>query len=158
MGKILTIETNGLSGDAAIHIYAAASRGAKVLDANVDSWYDKILLTELDIEDADKCVLGQLYGTYWRGLKTLHPTYAAGALRNIFSNGLGSDAMLSWSEWNGFTVPYMPSETFRKAFRTLNEAWESEILSRREKAQEAIAKTYVEAKEALELVIVQSVR
>jgi hypothetical protein len=49
-------------------------RGMKLLDEAQPGWEKKIKLVDLSLEDAEHCVLGQLYGTYDEGLERLEDT------------------------------------------------------------------------------------
>ncbi len=39
-------------------------KGAKILDALRSGWARKINMTNLDLEDCDECIIGQLFGEY----------------------------------------------------------------------------------------------
>lgn len=41
--------------------------GARWLDANRPGWVQRINLDTLDITDPCGCIIGQVYGDYWRG-------------------------------------------------------------------------------------------
>ena len=45
--------------------------GARMLDARFPEWAKKINLETFRIEDGDRCVLGQTFGVYQRGLEIL---------------------------------------------------------------------------------------
>jgi hypothetical protein len=57
-------------------------RGIELLQKKYgDGWIEKIDLKTLDLGDGDRCVLGQLYGEYERGLETLAiKTFLDGAM------------------------------------------------------------------------------
>lgn len=38
--------------------------GAKFLDKHHPGWYNEIKITTLNMDDGEKCVLGQLYGSF----------------------------------------------------------------------------------------------
>ncbi len=46
--------------------------GIKLLDESVPDWRVKIDVTKLDMIDKNWCVLGQVYGTFDLGLRTLN--------------------------------------------------------------------------------------
>jgi hypothetical protein len=46
-------------------------RGAMALDMEVPGWADKIDLDRLDLWFCNRCVLGQLYGLYTKGLRAV---------------------------------------------------------------------------------------
>lgn len=55
--------------------FTPASRitaGAKLLDRNVSGWEDRIDLDKLDLSTHDCCMLGQLFGSYSKGLEDLN--------------------------------------------------------------------------------------
>ena len=47
------------------------TRGVKLLDQEVMEWRNHIDLDDLDLDDCDICVLGQLFGDYDSGLERL---------------------------------------------------------------------------------------
>lgn len=82
--------------------------GAKLLDEKYPNWYIEIKLKKLSMSDIDNCILGQLFGSYFFGIKVL-----------------GIDA-----EKSGFTIinanPITKSE-----WKPLNKAWKKQIKKRR---------------------------
>lgn len=46
-------------------------RGAERLDRHDPDWWRSIKLKKLDLGSENNCVLGQLFGSYWDGLKRL---------------------------------------------------------------------------------------
>jgi hypothetical protein len=59
---------------------AIVDKGATLLDERYpDTWYDKIDLDTLDLSTTDLCVLGQLYGSYYVGRRTLGLTRGGAA-------------------------------------------------------------------------------
>lgn len=47
------------------------ARGVKLLDKRMPGWDERINLHRLDMGNGTHCVLGQLYGDYYRGLDVL---------------------------------------------------------------------------------------
>jgi hypothetical protein len=47
--------------------------GAALLDAHDPDWFKKIDVDKLRMSGGCSCILGQLFGSYWRGLETLEP-------------------------------------------------------------------------------------
>jgi hypothetical protein len=47
------------------------ARGAALLDARVPGWVDKVNEDTLNIRSMGDCVLGQVFGAYWIGVKAL---------------------------------------------------------------------------------------
>lgn len=47
------------------------NRGAAILDEKRPGWPNEIILKELSIQDGTRCVLGQIYGSYFRGAREL---------------------------------------------------------------------------------------
>jgi hypothetical protein len=71
-------------------VTARVRRGMKLLDEAKPGWERQIKLVDLSLDDANYCVLGQLYGTYDEGLERLGgilalPTYEAWAERGGFT-------------------------------------------------------------------------
>lgn len=52
-------------------VRAAVWAGIGFLDSQCRDWRDKINLRKLDLKQADKCVLGEVYGTYLKGRRLL---------------------------------------------------------------------------------------
>lgn len=46
-------------------------RGARLLDRRCPGWYERIDITKLDMKSGQYCVLGQLFGSFMRGLRKL---------------------------------------------------------------------------------------
>lgn len=44
----------------------------EILDKNFPNWRDKINLEKLDMNMIDRCILGQLYNNYYKGLSALN--------------------------------------------------------------------------------------
>lgn len=71
-------------------------RGALLLDRHLQNWRDVLDLEALDMNDAQSCVLGQLFGSYTRGLVLLGLAAGGGGV------GESVDAFQN-SEDHGFT-------------------------------------------------------
>lgn len=50
---------------------ARVNRGAKLLDEQNPGWARKIKRIILDMNNCGKCILGQLYGSFWEGRLSL---------------------------------------------------------------------------------------
>lgn len=55
-------------------IWDAVRNGAFLLHERYGAWWDDITISSLDEEDANQCVLGQLYGSWDEGMETLFGT------------------------------------------------------------------------------------
>ena len=99
----------------------AVAKGATVLDGNRPGWHRIVKISELDMINPEKCVLGQLKGNYWEGavLMGIHP-------REF--------------ESHGFVAPLNkePQESYdaflkvqQQTWSTLTELWKNEIRKRR---------------------------
>lgn len=85
-----------------------AQRGAVLLDPN---WRSRIDVVRLDLHNAQDCVLGQLYGGFFRGLHALNLT-DLDALRMGFESSTDPDAFVA--------DPTLPTYAeLRDAWRTL---------------------------------------
>ena len=72
--------------------------GAKMLDRVAPGW--AALMTEdLDILDCTHCVLGHLYGTYWRGVKHLIDQDVLAVGMSPADYGLDAGQYLRGEEW-----------------------------------------------------------
>jgi len=45
--------------------------GARLLDQKLPSWYRGVALDELAMQSCDRCILGQIYGSYTEGCDSL---------------------------------------------------------------------------------------
>lgn len=54
----------------------SVGRGIELLDKYRPGWDKKIDLAQLDIANGCKCVLGQVYGSYFAGVEALNLTMA----------------------------------------------------------------------------------
>lgn len=70
---------------------AAVQRGVALLDAKgPPGWRDRIDLDTLDIGSLTLCVLGQVYGHYYKGLRAL------GDDANPYHLGFATEGLLAW--------------------------------------------------------------
>lgn len=70
--------------------------GAAALDRlSLTDWVDRIDLDTLDVDNVESCVLGQLYGRYWRAVRVL--SQADGVASNW-------SAHTEWARCHGFDV------------------------------------------------------
>ena len=91
---------------------ACAAAGAAFLDKRRPGWAERIDLDRLALADDCDCILGQLDGTYNRGLAALDLTFHEEFLLGFLSR---RSAPESWDQ--------------------LGDAWTAEIAKRREPAQ-----------------------
>jgi len=61
---------------------------AAMLDEIKPGWYQQINLRKLDLECSDRCVLGQVYGSYEQGVFELNATYPR--INRLVFHDLGS--------------------------------------------------------------------
>jgi hypothetical protein len=99
-------------------------KGAKFLDKKYPNWYKKIKLDRLDMEWAENCVLGQLYGEYSVGLATLNLHKKSWEKTYIHGKQLG------------FTIETLTGQSSTN-FQYLTGLWTQEIRSRANKAKSA---------------------
>ncbi len=48
-----------------------AARGAEFMDQIRHGWFNEIRLDDLDISSGKHCIMTQIYGDYWRGLRKI---------------------------------------------------------------------------------------
>lgn len=53
------------------------ARGIELLDKQHPGWREKINLDDLSIASSDRCIVGQLYGSFWNGAEQMVPTYGS---------------------------------------------------------------------------------
>ena len=90
-----------------------AAVGAALLDEWMPGWAERIELEELDLGSPRRCVLGQLYGGYGRGL-------------DLLRSGERFTAYPEWSRAHGFTANAVEGDTFAE----LTAAWRGEVAAR----------------------------
>lgn len=99
-------------------------RGAELLDARRPGWAGELALDRLAMSSCDRCILGQLYGEYFSGMREL-------------AAPLPCTVRLSAAE-HGFTLPNdeqdpdpeMDLAPVWARFRELADAWRSEVKAR----------------------------
>ena len=72
------------------------AKGAALLDNKVPGWRNRVNAEILDQSDGEKCVLGQLYGVYFRGIESLHIDIADAADYGFNATSGG----VSWTKEN----------------------------------------------------------
>lgn len=77
----------------------AIRQGAALLDQKEPGWRDRIAPAELQMEDCDLCVLGQVFSEYERGLERLG--YEATINTGAFATA-GTEYPRLTREWVGF--------------------------------------------------------
>lgn len=96
------------------------ANGATLLDSKEPGWAGTVNLDTLDIVDVFVCVLGQVFGSYIRGLDVLADV-------PDFNNMSAADHGFSLYDWEAFEDYDDRSEA-----DALFEAWQDEILDRTE--------------------------
>ncbi|PSQ98506.1 MAG: hypothetical protein BRD48_07000 [Bacteroidetes bacterium QS_9_68_14] len=99
-----------------------AARGAAYLDDVDPGWHRRLDLGALALEDGAGCVLGQLHGTFRRGL---------GRAR-LFCPGSAPRASLSPVAHGFHCVHAGDEETEARDYELLDEAWQEEVRQRQE--------------------------
>jgi hypothetical protein len=93
-----------LRTEAAATVRARVERGAAFLDTRVPGWRDRIDPETLRINSSDKCVLGQLFGSYELGCfavgKVPYETAALGFTHSLTILGAGTGGTDEWAELN----------------------------------------------------------
>jgi len=88
---------------------AEVRRGAMVLDCEIPGWEDKLDLWRLAMNDANWCVLGQLYDDFTDGLFRLHgTTFPKTILGFIIAIPILLFRHRPWRKWtvdHGFCIP-----------------------------------------------------
>jgi len=98
-----------------------AAAGARLLDRHEPGWQHRVDPDQLDAEDVDRCVLGQLFGGYEPGLAEL------AACRCDEVAAYHRDPV-AWAAAHGFDLDVTEP---RAAFRELTAAWRAELARRR---------------------------
>lgn len=98
------------------NVTEAADKGARLLDSAQPGWAHRIDLAELDLECTYSCVLGQLEGSYSRGMEAIE---APTSFRS------------RWSQAHGFMVQDDTADEYEEnggaVYEDLTEAWREEI-------------------------------
>lgn len=97
------------------------ARGARMLDARNPDWFKRVKIGELRAQDPDKCVLGQLYGSFINGCRDLEivtPDYDEAARNGFDALDYELDAI---------------EECEAAEYRLLDAAWRDAIRYRRTK-------------------------
>lgn len=100
-----------------------AKIGATFLDVIRPGWFREINLSTLRMASCQACVLGQLYGDYWKGAETLFALRANGNKTTKFDTDQGShQAAIEAGFHNG------DNDTVK--YGTLTDSWKREINKR----------------------------
>lgn len=91
--------------------------GCGLLDKFCPGWADKINLDTFNISLTDRCVLGQLYGNYSKGLDKL-------------MNESGFVAVAEYPYEFGFEATYNPADGPAARYATLQISWVDQIEAR----------------------------
>ena len=94
-------------------VMTRVERGAEWLDQVQPGWIDKIALQRLRLSDCMSCVLGQVFGTFQKGLISAHRFELFDSWR--------------WAEHHAFERRISESESYTD----LGRAWKAYILARR---------------------------
>jgi hypothetical protein len=97
-----------------------AKIGATYLDLVRPGWAGEINLDTLSLSSCEVCVLGQLYGNYWRGAEHLFAMRATGTLTGRADTGCEAAATEA-----GFNLPEDVTD-----YAPLTAAWKREIRKR----------------------------
>lgn len=92
-----------------------ASRGADLMDEEEPDWANKIVLSEFEISNCDKCILGQVFGSYTSGLVAVGEEFLDGEIHDF-----GFDLDCDYDE-TGIADDY---------FAELGKCWTKEITTR----------------------------
>lgn len=90
------------------------ARGARLLDEAVPDWTKRVALDALAMERCDRCVLGQVHGSYDRGIRTLFFAIETRSGREQAVRDYGFEAKMG-----------LPTE-----YADLADAWRAEIRAR----------------------------
>ncbi len=101
------------------------ARGVEFLDKVYPGWDSKIALGRLAMETCDKCILGQLYGDYYRGFREILVSFPATIMYKSADFGftLYDHEQNSWKE---------SQEVILSKFRELADTWRDAIRGRLE--------------------------
>lgn len=92
---------------------AYVASGAAFLDEKYPAWRQKIDVDTIDISDGDYCILGQLYGSYSRGMDLLRLSYdGVEDFGFIYSNRASSGALTD--AWKALLADAYPVGTMLK--------------------------------------------
>lgn len=86
-------------------------KGVKKLDKKIPGWDERIDIDLLDLGSDYDCVLGQLYGSYYSGRRELEDMGVKVGEKRMVKMGFFRES--------------------RHEYKSLDEAWREEILSRR---------------------------
>lgn len=96
-------------------------RGARYLDQDQPGWHDRIDLDTLDMNNVERCVLGQL-GTFYSG--------------NLIQWRISNEATIEWLDERGFWIlDYKVDDDGKgvKTYRQLTVEWTRLIEQRRDR-------------------------
>ena len=109
---------------------ARVSKGVKLLDKECPKWYKKVNLKKLDMHTGDGCVLGQVFGNYITGMKSLKIN-----VPDVSDDNTADASDIKAGIPYGFWIDFMRhSDTyFHKAMTHLTAYWVSAIKRRKAK-------------------------
>lgn len=78
----------------------AVADGVALLDEHNEGWWANIDLSRLDLDSPTNCILGQLYGTYYRGREALDIGEGEGDLYGLdcYQPGQFKTLTFMWTE------------------------------------------------------------
>lgn len=95
----------------AAYFEQAVKQGTALLDAQRPGWRDRIGVRDIEMDDARRCILGRLYGTYQKGLEALWP-------------GKTEDEQIDMAESHGFQLAAEHDDDYWEALWQL---WDAEL-------------------------------
>jgi hypothetical protein len=123
-------------------ITTRVARGAKLLDMYAPGWLKKVDTSALNIGNGSTCMLGQAFGEFSNGIRTLAKTAIKGSgLRFDDNYGYGDarvDDIALDAPYYGFDVAD-GSENESQEYDLLGEAWKTEIATRQAFAKRSAA-------------------
>lgn len=72
------------------------AQGAALLDQARPGWFNEINIEELNMATGDKCILGQLYGTYFYGMDVLDICWGHNFGFNVHNRGSYTELQENW--------------------------------------------------------------
>jgi len=73
--------------------------GPKLLNKVMSDWFNKIDLDKLDLSSSKNCILGQLYGSFWKGFEKLGLNRNDYSLNELLNLGFIVTDGISTEDW-----------------------------------------------------------
>lgn len=105
----------------------AVRMGAKLLDTQAPGWQYKVKITDLDMSNGDRCILGQTFGEFLKGERFLWPD-------KLLKSSEDQDML---AERHGFLVADgimgddTPGVRYTEVYDRLGTLWADEVRKRR---------------------------